>query len=240
MSRFVEKEMKRLMGKAIHTHSMTEEGDHILVSVSGGKDSMSMLWLLRERIKRLPIGYRITAVHVDPGFEGFSSDRMADFFETHGFDYRIVKSDCGTLAHSPENRENPCFLCSRLRRTAVFKTAEELECNKIAMGHNKDDMIETLFLNLFYGASISTMTPVQEFFGGKLSIIRPLYMAEERLIKKYASFMEFPLIDLGCPTQGNSKREDIKEMLAGFYRKNRKIKGNIFHALHNVKAEYLP
>ena len=158
----------------------------------------------------------------------------------HGFDHKIVESNCGPLAHGPENRENPCFLCSRLRRTEVFKAAAELGCNKIAMGHNKDDIIETLFLNLFYGASLSTMTPVQAFFGGNLSIIRPLYMIEEKIIKKYAELMGFPVIDLGCPTQGISKREEIKEMLTGFYRKNRKIKGNIFHALHNVKAEYLP
>jgi tRNA 2-thiocytidine biosynthesis protein TtcA len=240
MSKFVAKEMKRLMGKAIHKHGMIEEGDHILVSVSGGKDSMSLLWLLKERIKRIPIEYRITAVHVDPGFGGYSSDSMRLFFKEHSFDYKIVESDCGPLAHSSENRENPCFLCSRLRRTAVFKTAAELGCNKIATGHNKDDMIETLFLNLFYGASLSTMTPVQTFFEEKLSIIRPLYMIEEKVIKKYAVLMGFPVINLGCPTERVSKREEIKKMLTGFYRKNRKIKGNIFHALHNVKAEYLP
>lgn len=240
MSKFVAKEMKRLMGKAIHKHGMTEEGDHILVSVSGGKDSMSLLWLLKERLKRIPIEYRITAVHVDPGFGGYSADSMKRFFKEHSFDYKLIESDYGPLAHSWENRENPCFLCSRLRRTAVFKTAAELGCNKIATGHNKDDMIETLFLNLFYGASLSTMTPVQTFFEGKLSIIRPFYMIEEKVIKKYAELMGFPVIDLGCPTEGISKREEIKKMLIGFYRKNRKIKGNIFHALHNVKAEYLP
>lgn len=240
MSRVTVKEIKRLMGKAVHSHDMTMEGDHILVSVSGGKDSMSLLWLLRERLKRVPVNYRITAVHVDPGFGAGSAILMSSYFEEHGFDYRIIKSDCGPVAHSHENRENPCFLCSRLRRTAVFKTAEELGCNKIAMGHNKDDAIETLFLNIFYGASISTMKPAQEFFDGKLTIIRPLYMVDERLIEKYSSLMDFPVIDLKCPTEGVSRRKDIKDMLNGLYRDNRKIKGNIFHALHNLKPEYLP
>ena len=240
MSKFAIKEMKRLMGKAIHNLNMTEEGDHILVSVSGGKDSMSLLWLLRERIKRIPIEYRITAVHVDPGFGADSASRMRSFFDEHGFNHEIIKSDFGPRAHSPENLENPCFLCSRLRRKAIFELASELNCNKVAFGHHKDDLIETLFLNIFFGASISTMMPVQEFFNGKLTVIRPLYMIDERIIRKYSENMEWPMIDLGCPTAGSSKREDIKKMLNSLYRTNRKIKGNIFHAIQNVRPEYLP
>ena len=239
MAKYHTKEMKRLMGKAIHDYNMTEEGDHILVSVSGGKDSISLLWLLRERIKRIPIKYRITAVHVDPGFGSDSAARMRSFFKAHGFEHEIIESDCGPKAHSPENLENPCFLCSRLRRKAVFQLADKLKCNKIAMGHHKDDIIETLFLNIFYGASVSTMMPVQQFFNGQLTVIRPLYMIDESIIKKYAESMGLPRIDLGCPTAGSSKREEIKEMLNGFYMTSKKIKGNIFHAIQNVKTEYL-
>ena len=240
MTKYHTKEIKRLTGKAIYNHNMIEDGDHILVSVSGGKDSMSLLWLLRERIKRIPIEYRITAVHVDPGFGADSGALMRSFFIENGFDHEIITSDCGPKAHSAENTENPCFLCSRLRRKAVFDLASVLNCNKIALGHHKDDMLETFFLNIFYGASMSTMMPVQEFFGGKLTVIRPLYMIDEIIIKKYASTMEWPIIDLGCPTSGLSKRKDIKKMLNSFYKTNRKIKGNIFHALQNVKREYLP
>jgi tRNA 2-thiocytidine biosynthesis protein TtcA len=240
MTKYAVKEMRRLMGKAIHNSKMTEDGDHILVSVSGGKDSMSLLWLLRERIKRIPIEYHITAVHVDPGFGADSAERMEGFFKEHGFDYRIITSDCGPKAHSPENLENPCFLCSRLRRKAVFQLASELKCNKIALGHHKDDLIETFFLNIFYGASVSTMMPVQTFFNGEIKVIRPFYLVEERKILKYAELMEWPKVDLGCPTAGTSKREDIKKMLKGFYRTNKKIRGNIFHAIRNVKMEYLP
>jgi tRNA 2-thiocytidine biosynthesis protein TtcA len=228
------------MGKAIHHYNMTEDGDHILVSVSGGKDSISLLWLLRERIRRLPIKYRITAVHVDPGFGAGSAARMRSFFMEQGFEHEIIESDCGPKAHSAENLENPCFLCSRLRRKAVFRLADKLNCGKIALGHHKDDIIETLFLNILYGASVSTMMPVQEFFNGKLTVIRPLFMIDEGIIKKYAESMGFPRTDLGCPTAGNSKREEIRKMLKGFYRKNKKIKGNIFHAIQNVKPEYLP
>ena len=218
---------------------MIRDGDHVLVAVSGGKDSLVLLQVLRERLKRIPISYDITAVHVDPGFGGNSAREMAAFFSSHGFDHRIIESDIGPKAHGPENRENPCFLCSRMRRKLLFELADNIGCNRIALGHHKDDIIETLFLNIFYGASISTMLPVQELFGGKLTIIRPLYLLDEDLIRRYAEEMDFPRIQLGCPSEGATKREEIKGMLSGFYRKNRKIKGNIFHALQNVNTEYL-
>ena len=239
MTKYVHKEMRRLMGKAIHEYNMTREGDHILVSVSGGKDSLSLLWLLRERLKRLPIEYKLTAVHVDPGFGGENAEQMKAYFEEHGFDYRILTGDFGPRAHSLENLENPCFFCSRYRRKYVFELAAELECNKIALGHHKDDIIETLFINIFYGGSISTMLPVQDFFEGAITVIRPLFMTDEHIIKRYVKEMEFPIIKTGCPTSGRSKRDEIKNMLNAFYKTNRKIKGNIFHALQNVKTEYL-
>jgi tRNA 2-thiocytidine biosynthesis protein TtcA len=239
MANYVAREMRRLMGKAIHSRQMIEEGDHVLVAVSGGKDSVSLLWLLRERIKRIPIKYRITAVHVDPGFGADSAGQMESFFSEYGFEYRVLHSDIGPKAHGPENRENPCFLCSRLRRKMLFQIADELQCNKIAFGHHKDDLIETFFLNILYGASISTMLPVQQFFNGKITAIRPLYMLDEETIRRYAKSMEWPEIDLGCPTARFSKREDVRKMLKDFYRTNKKIKGNIFHALQNVKPEYL-
>ena len=240
MTNFAAKEMKRLMGKAIHSREMIRDGDHVMVAVSGGKDSMSLLWLLRERINRIPIEYRMTAVHVDPGFGTDSGGQMEAFFSDHHFDYRVLRSDIGPKAHGLENRENPCFLCSRLRRTMLFQLAGELQCNKIAFAHHKDDLIETFFLNVFYGASVSTMLPVQAFFNGKVTAIRPLYMLDEDAIWRYAKSMEWPKIDLGCPTAGSSKREDVKKMLKSFYRTNKKIRGNIFHALQNVKPEYLP
>ncbi len=227
------------MGKAIHTREMISEGDHVLVAVSGGKDSLSLLWLLRERLKRVPIEYGIIAVHVDVGFGSDSAERMKSFFTEYGFDYRIVRTDIGPKAHGPENRENPCFLCSRLRRKILFELANELGCNKIAFGHHKDDVIETFFLNLFYGASLSTMMPVQDFFQGKLTIIRPMYLIDLALVKRYANSMGWPEIDLGCPSAGSTKREEIRKMLRSFYRGNKKVKGNIFHALHNVRPEYL-
>lgn len=237
---YVTKEMKHLVGKAIRDREMIREGDHVLVAVSGGKDSLVLLRQLKEHIKRVPITYRITAVHVDPGFGADSADRMKTFFSASDVESRIIRGDFGPKAHSPENLENPCFLCSRLRRKILFETAAELGCNKLALGHHKDDLIETFFLNVFFSASISTMLPVQDLFNGRLSIIRPLFLLDENKIKRYAKDMDWPEIDLGCPTAGSSRREDIKNMLKRFYRSNKKIKGNIFHALQNVNPAYLP
>lgn len=227
------------MGKAIHSRQMTRDGDHIMVAVSGGKDSLALLWLLRERIRRIPIDYKLTAVHVDPGFGTQSADQMKSFFSEHGFHFRVIESDIGPKAHGPENLENPCFLCARLRRKLLFETAAELECNRIAFGHHKDDLIETFFLNLFFGASISTMLPVQELFGGKLTVIRPFYLVDEDRIRRYSQSMGWPKILLGCPTAGATKRQEIKRMLQQFYRSNKKVKGNIFHGLQNVNTKYL-
>ncbi len=236
---FVAKEMKRLMGRAIHRRNMISDGDHVMVAVSGGKDSLALLWMLRERIRRIPIDYSLTAVHVDPGFGAGSAAQMRAFFEAHGFEYRVLKTDIGPRAHGPDNRENPCFLCSRLRRRHLFQLAGEMGCSRIAFGHHKDDIIETFFLNIFYGASIGTMQPVQPLFEGKLTVIRPFYLIDEDLIRRYVNRMGWEKIDLGCPTAGSSKREAIRDMLKGFYRSNRKIKGNIFHALGNVNPDYL-
>ena len=156
---FVDREVRRLLGKGIHHYGLIENGDRIAVAVSGGKDSMLLLWLLRERLRRVPISYELVAVHVDPGFDTETADRLEAFFKREGFRYEIIRTDYGPRAHGPENRENPCFLCARLRRSALFKKARELGCRKIALGHNQDDMIETFFINICYGAQVAGMLP---------------------------------------------------------------------------------
>ncbi|UCG64074.1 MAG: tRNA 2-thiocytidine(32) synthetase TtcA [Deltaproteobacteria bacterium] len=214
---------------------MIEDGDRILVAVSGGQDSMSLLWLLRDRLKRIPITYDLTAMYVELGFTNNTEEEMEHFFTANGFNFCIMKSRFGPFAHSKENRENPCFLCSRLRRKAIFEKAGELECNKIAFGHQKDDFIETFFLNLLFAGSMSTLQPCQELFNGKLTIIRPLYLLNKTTIKRYAEEMGFPTIESGCPTSPSSKRAQIRSVLSNLYRTNKKIKGNIVNALQYVE-----
>jgi tRNA 2-thiocytidine biosynthesis protein TtcA len=143
------------------------------------------------------------------------------------------------LGHSSDNRENPCFLCSRLRRKRLFEIADELGCNKLALGHNKDDIIETLFMNICYAGEISAMLPVQTFFQQKFTLIRPLAFADEELIRRFASDRRFPDFINPCPTAKTSKRREIKLMLNKLYRSNKKIKGNIFRSMSNIKPEYL-
>lgn len=227
--------MKRLMGKAIYNFQMIGDGDRILVAVSGGQDSLSLLWLLRERLKRIPVDYSLAAVHVELGFGQDTGKRMEDFFNEHGFDYCIIQSSIGPHAHGKENRENPCFLCSRLKRKAIFEKAAELECNKVAFGHQKDDIIETFFLNLLFAGSIDTIQPVQGLFDGKLTVIRPFYLLNESVVKRYAHEMGFPEIDSDCPTARSSRRTQIRSLLSDLYQTNRKIRGNIFHAIQGIE-----
>jgi len=222
------------MGKAISSFRMIADGDRVIVAVSGGQDSISLLWLLRERLKRIPIRYDIIAAHVDLGFGTDSGKRMEEFFLIHAFNHTIINTTIGPLAHSDHNRENPCFLCSRLKRRAIFEKAAELKCNKVAFGHHRDDFIETFFLNLLFAGSVSTMQQVQEFFQGALTLIRPLYLLDQAIIKKYADEMGFPVIESGCPTEASSMRAQMRSLLTNLYHTNKKIKGNISKALQQL------
>lgn len=239
MSPYQLKMLRRDLGKAISDYDMIANGDRILVAVSGGKDSLTLLWLLNDRLSRIPIGYQLFPVYIDPGFSGGFADSLCEFVNHMGFDLRVVHTDCGIQAHSPSNRENPCFLCARLRRKRLFEIAGELDCGKIALGHHKDDIVETFFINVCYAGNISTMRPVQPFFNGEISIIRPLaYVAEDR-IRRVAEDRAFPEFFNPCPTAAVSRRKQIKDVLNQLYASNPKIRGNIFRALKNVNPDYL-
>lgn len=218
---------------------MIGDGERIAIGLSGGKDSLTLLWALAERRKRVLVNFDLLPIYVDPGFPGGFSDELADTCRKMGFDLTIDRTDHGLVAHSAVNRENPCFLCARLRRKRLFQIADELECATLALGHNKDDIIETLFLNICYAGEISTMVPRQEFFNGRFRVIRPLAMVDESSIRRFAKSQGFPDYTNPCPSAGNTKRSEIKAMLAALYRTNCKIKGNIYRAMSHVKMEYL-
>lgn len=231
--------VNRAVGQAIHKYEMISDGDRILVAVSGGKDSLALLWILHERLARIRIGYELFPVHVDPGFEGGFSGALADTVREMGYELRVEHTDYGLRGHSPENRENPCFLCSRLRRKRLFEIAKELGCGKLAFGHHKDDIIETLFLNMCYAGEISSMVPFQPMFRGEFAVIRPLAFVEEGQIERFARTNGFPVFDNPCPSSKITKRVEIKQMLSRLYRSNKKIKGNIFRSMSRVNPEYL-
>jgi tRNA 2-thiocytidine biosynthesis protein TtcA len=231
--------INRFMGRALHQYNMISGGDRILVALSGGKDSLTMLWMLNERLSRIPVQYELFPVHVNPGFDDRSHLPLVEYCTGRGMPLKVEMTDFGVVAHSDENRENPCFLCSWMRRKRLFEMADELKCNKVALGHNKDDIIETLFLNICYSGEISTMQPSQTFFNGLFTLIRPLAYVDEWLTRKFALEQGFPDLVNICPSALFSKRREIKDMLNGLYRTNKKIKGNIFRAMRHVKPEYL-
>jgi tRNA 2-thiocytidine biosynthesis protein TtcA len=218
---------------------MIADGERIAIGLSGGKDSLTLCWILKNRIKHIPVNYELTAIYIDPGFENGCAKDLEKYCERSKIQLIVEHTDNGLVAHSTENRENPCFLCSRLRRKRMFEIAESIGAKKIALGHHKDDIIETLFLNMFYSGEISTMSPRQELFKGAMTIIRPLAFLDEPIISKFSQMMEFPVFKNPCPSSDRTKRHEIKEMLLKFYRSNRKIRGNIFRAMHHVKRDYL-
>lgn len=227
------------MGKALGDYEMVDNGDRIALGLSGGKDSWALLWLLNNLRHRAPVDFELFPIFIDPGFAGGPAGVIADHGRQLGFDVRIEHTDHGLVAHSKVNRENPCFLCSRLRRKRLFEIADELGCRKLALAHNKDDLIETLFLNICYGGEISTMVPAQPFFEGELTVIRPLAYADEDTLSNFSAEMKWPVKENPCPSAGNSKRAEIKAMLGRLYASNPKVKGNIFRAMRHVKSEYL-
>lgn len=231
--------MNKGVGKAIHDYDMIANGDRIVIGLSGGADSLTLLWILQERLRRVPIQYELFPVYIDPGFENGFSDRLKGTCSQWGIDLRVEKTQHGVLAHSSENRKNPCFLCSHLRRKRLFEIADELGCRKLALGHNRDDLIETLFLNICYAGEICTMMPSQSFFQGKFTVIRPLAFVEETIIRKFAAETRFPVFVNACPTSGTSKRSEVKEMIDRLQHGNPNVKGNIFRALSHVRLDYL-
>lgn len=227
------------MGKALNQYGMIQHGDRIIVGISGGKDSWALLWLLNDLQRRAPVDYELFPVFVDPGFEGGPAVAIVEHGRAMGFDIRVEKTNHGLVAHSNHNRENPCFLCSRLRRKRLFDIAKESGCSKLALAHNKDDILETLFLNMCYAGEMSTMVPLQLFFDGRLSLIRPLAYVEEDALRCFAAEMRLPVQENPCPSAGNSKRAAVKAFLQQLYAYDKNIKGNIFSAMRHVKPAYL-
>jgi tRNA 2-thiocytidine biosynthesis protein TtcA len=233
--------LKKWLEKAVMDYGMIEEGDRVLVGVSGGKDSFVLLDLLDSPMIFVP-KFTLMAVNIDPGFDDdFETYKSLEaYLQGNGYEYILEKSDFGPLSHSAYNRKNPCFLCSRLRRKRIFEIAGEHGFNKIAFAHHRDDIIETLLINMFYGREISTMMPNQSIFGGKMNIIRPLSYIREDLVKKYAAERAFPVSESRCPTGKSSRRSYIKDLLNTLEKDNRKIRDNLFRSMSHVKTDYLP
>ena len=239
--KYIIKEVNRLVGQAIHGYHLLDHGDRILAAVSGGVDSMLALWMLRQWRKKAPIGFEVLAVYLDMGFGGNATEELSAAFSGMGVQYHVEETGYGAYAHGPENRgKSPCFICSMLRRKRIFELAHHFGCNKVAFGHNQDDLIETFFMNMIYSGELSTMVPRQEMFKGLLTIIRPLALVNKERIERVAEELGMEPVPNPCPSAGRTKRAEVKEILQGIYASSPKARGNIMHALTNIRPEYLP
>lgn len=225
------------VGKAIWDYGMIKENDRVLVAVSGGKDSLCMLKILKDRIRFVPHKYEIVACFVDMGFEWINKETLIDFFKKESVEF-LISSPSSDWKRNDKNFS--CFWCSWNRRKALFDTARKIGCTKIALGHHMDDIIETMLLNLFFHGEISTMRPYQEMFKGKLAIIRPLCYVEEKNLEKLSSILNLPVIKSMCPNKDISARKRMKEIIKELEAINQDVKKNIFRSLKRIRKEYLP
>jgi tRNA 2-thiocytidine biosynthesis protein TtcA len=229
------------VGKAIGDYNMIEEGDTVMVCLSGGKDSYTLLDILLTLRKRAPIDFRIVAMNLDQKQPGFPADVLPAYLKKLGVDFHIETQDTYSIvkAKIPEGKTT-CSLCSRLRRGIIYKVAGDLGANKIALGHHRDDMVETLFLNMFFGGKLKAMPPKLVTDKGDHIVIRPLAYCAEKDIARYARGMEFPIIPCNlCGSQENLERQNIKEMLTNWERQYPGRSQTIFTAMQNVKPSHL-
>ena len=227
------------IGQAMCDYTMLEDGDHVLVAVSGGIDSLVLLWLLHYWQKKAPVSYELHAVHIDMGIWSLEMEEenplqaLAAQMQIIGIELHTEKS----LPYKEDLRT--CFTCSKLRRKQLFDLASRLECNKIALGHHKDDLLETLFLNMFYSGNISTMVPRQELFEGRLTIVRPMAYIEKSEITTIAEKVGLKAVSNLCPLAGDTRREEVQGILENIYSHIPGAKASLFASMKNVREGYM-
>jgi tRNA 2-thiocytidine biosynthesis protein TtcA len=235
------KRLHRLTGQAIMDFNMIEEGDRVMVCMSGGKDSYGLLDILLSMKARAPIHFDIVAVNLDQGHPGFPKDTLPNYLKSRGVEFHIEDQDTYSIVKRviPEGK-TMCSLCSRLRRGVLYRVASELKATKIALGHHRDDILQTLFLNLFFGGKLKAMPPKLVSDDGRHVVIRPLAYCEEKDLAKWAELQEFPIIpcDL-CGSQENLQRQQVKQMLNEWEKKFPGRIESMFQALGNVAPSHL-
>ncbi|MBV0933585.1 tRNA 2-thiocytidine(32) synthetase TtcA [Marinobacterium weihaiense] len=237
----LQKRLRREVGQAIEAFNMIEEGDKVMVCLSGGKDSYTMLDILLNLQKSAPIRFELVAVNLDQKQPGFPEHVLPAYLEALGVPFHIVERDTYSIVKEvvPEGKTT-CGLCSRLRRGTLYGFADEIGANKIALGHHRDDILETFFLNMFYGGKLKSMPPKLVSDDGKNMVIRPLAYAREKDIAEYSELREFPIIPCNlCGSQENLQRQVIKEMLQGWDKSHPGRIETMFRALCNVVPSHL-
>ncbi|MEE8057163.1 MAG: tRNA 2-thiocytidine(32) synthetase TtcA [Pseudomonadales bacterium] len=237
----LQKRLRRYVGRAIDDYKMIEEGDRVMVCLSGGKDSYGMLDILINLQHSAPVKFELVAVNMDQKQPGFPEEVLPNYLDTLEIEYYIVEKDTYSVVKEkiPEGKTT-CGLCSRLRRGTLYSFAEDINCNKIAMGHHRDDIVETMFLNMFYGSKLSAMPPKLLSDDKRNVLIRPMAYCKESDLEKYAEIKQFPIIPCNlCGSQENLQRQNIKQMLQQWEKDQPGRVSSIFAALQNVAPSQL-
>ncbi|WP_457576187.1 tRNA lysidine(34) synthetase [Desulfomarina sp.] len=231
--------VNRKIGRAMHDYSMLDDGDRVMVAVSGGIDSLTLAWILKSWRKKAPISYEVTVQIIDHGFWRDHPDAIDPEKSIGKQLEKLAIAYTIDPAWGRTDQLKSCFQCARNRRSQLFDLARQRGFNKIALGHHMDDLIETFFLNILYSGNISTMVPVQKLFGGKLELIRPMAYLEKSEVKMIGGELGFLPVENFCPFSDRSRRESVRKLLTSLYDKNPLAKKSLFAALANVRSEYM-
>ena len=229
--------IKRKTGKAIGDFSLIEAGDRIAVGVSGGKDSYTLLHILEALRKKAPIPFELIAINIDSGFPGYHKELIEQHLQQYHFNYQMVSTKSYQII---EEKLRPgtsyCAFCARLRRGFLYAQAEKYDCNKIALGHHLDDVIETLLLNQFYGGALAAMTAKLQADNSNNTVIRPLIYVEEAEIQEFCNLYNFPIVSCSCPVAGaeDQKRQRMKQLIHDLAKEIPEIRNSMIGAIKNV------
>lgn len=242
----LEKRIYKAVGQAIGDYQMIQQGDRILVAVSGGKDSWVLLEILHNLQKRAPVDFELIAVNIDQGYAGYRQDKIEDFIDKKQIRNQMQYFDIASILNEKlEEGSVPCSLCARLRRGALSGAAAKLNCNKIALGHHLDDLIETLLLNQFYSGQMASMAPVLQPEDGSARVIRPLVFVKEQDIIEYAKHKGFPIVCCQCPlacgenTHMDHKRRKIKNLLKELEKDAPEIKNSLIASMTRISPSHM-
>lgn len=234
--------VRRKVGQLMKEFELIEPGDRIMVCVSGGKDSYGLLDVLLNMRSRSPVSFELIAVNIDQGWPGYDTDRIADHLRSTGVEYRMIQKDYARIVEEKlEPGQTPCSLCSRFRRGVLYGLARELDCSKIALGHHREDLVETLLLNLFYSGRLASMPPLLRSDDGRNTVIRPLAYVPENLLRELARSRNFPIVSCGCPSCGlpEQKRQVVKRLLTSMSQETPDLPNHMLAALRNVVPSHL-
>ena len=231
---------KRLLSharRAVDDYNMIEDGDRIAVGISGGKDSLALLTALAGLRRFYPKKFEVIGISIDMGLEGMDFAPVAGYCEELGVEYKIVKTEISNIIFNVRKEPNPCSLCAKMRRGALNTAAAEAGCNKVALGHHFDDVVETFMLNLFFEGRIGTFSPVTYLSRMDITVIRPLIYMPEKDVRYFASKNELPVVTSTCPADGNTERENMKQLLASIERQNKGLRYRIFGAIQRGEID---